>query len=104
MVKHLTGKCVTCKKLRNEPFEQLLAKIPKLHVAARASHLNGLVDSLIKSVRQALDATVKNQALTDEEQWRTYLAEVTCLINNVLSTQAQTGFGKVRLSRQMISV
>ena len=38
------------------------------------------MDSLIKSVRQALDATSKNQALT-EEQWRTYLAQVTCLIN-----------------------
>ena len=46
----------------------------------RASHQNGIVESLIKSVRQALDATSKNQALT-EEQWRTYLAEVTCLIN-----------------------
>ena len=103
MAKHLTGKCVTCKKLRKEPFEQLLSQIPKLRVAARASHLNGIVESLIKSVRQALDATAKNQALT-EEQWRTYLAEVTCLINNVLSTQAQTGFGKVCLSRQMISV
>ena len=46
----------------------------------RASHKNGIVGSLIKSVRQALDARSKNQALT-EEQWRTYLAEVTCLIN-----------------------
>ena len=103
MAKHLTGKCVTCKKLRKEPFEQLMGQIPKLRVAARASHLNGIVESLIKSVRQALDATAKNQALT-EEQWRTYLAEVTCLINIVLSTQAHTGFGKVCLSRQMISV
>ena len=103
MAKHLTGKCVTCKKLRKEPFEQLMGQIPKLRVAARASHLNGIVESLIKSVRQALDATDKNQALT-EEQWRTYLAEVTCLINIVLSTQAHTGFGKVCLSRQMMSV
>ena len=46
----------------------------------RASHQNGIVESLIKSVRRALDAMSKNQALT-EEQWRTYLAEVTCLIN-----------------------
>ena len=103
MAKHLTGKCVTCKKLRKEPFEQLMGQIPKLRVAARASHLNGIVESLIKSLRQALDATDKNQALT-EEQWRTYLAEVTCLINIVLSTQAHTGFGKVCLSRQMMSV
>ena len=42
----------------------------------RASHQNGIVESLIKSVRQAS----KNQALK-EEQWRTYLAEVACLIN-----------------------
>ena len=197
MAKHLTGKCVTCKKLRKKPLEQLMGQIPKLRVAAgfpafsntaidmfgplqvrlgrktlkeahviiftcmttravhlelvtdrstdtflmafrrfvflrgnpnncwsdcgtnfieaqhylkellndwdtpriqsvvseefsstfqwswnvpRASHQNGIVESLIKSVRQALDATSKNQALT-EEQWRTYLAEVTCLIN-----------------------
>ena len=46
----------------------------------RASHQNEIVESLIKSIRQALDVTSKNQALT-EEQWRTYLAEVTCLIN-----------------------
>ena len=38
------------------------------------------MESLIKSVRQALDATCKNQAFT-EEQWRTYLAEVAYLIN-----------------------
>jgi len=46
----------------------------------RASHQNGVVESLIKSVRQALDASSKNQTFT-EEQWRTYLAEVTYLIN-----------------------
>ena len=46
----------------------------------RPSHQNGVVESLIKSVRQALDASSKNQTLT-EEQWRTYLAEVTYLIN-----------------------
>ena len=46
----------------------------------RANHQNGIVESLIKSVRQALDAASINQALR-EEQWRTYLAEVTCLIN-----------------------
>ena len=39
-----------------------------------------MVESLIKSVRQALNASSKNQSLT-EEQWRTYLAEVTYLIN-----------------------
>ena len=46
----------------------------------RVSHQNEILKSHSKSVRQALDATSKNQALT-EEQWRTYLAEVTCLIN-----------------------
>ena len=46
----------------------------------RASHQDRIVESLIKSVRQALDATSKNQALT-EDQWKTYLAEVTYLIN-----------------------
>ena len=46
----------------------------------QASHQNGVVESLIKSVRQALDASSKNQAFT-EEQWRTYLDEVIYLIN-----------------------
>ena len=40
-----------------------------------ASHQNGVVESLIKSVRQALSPTCKNQSFT-EEQWRTFLAEV----------------------------
>ena len=47
----------------------------------RASHQNGVVESLIKSVRQALDASSKNQSFT-EEQWRTHLAEVTYLVNS----------------------
>ena len=46
-----------------------------------ASHQNGMVESLIKSVRQAMDATFKNQTFT-EEQWRTFLAETTYLINS----------------------
>ena len=40
-----------------------------------ASHQNGVVESLIKSVRQALNNVCKNQAFT-EEQWRTFLAEI----------------------------
>ena len=40
-----------------------------------------MVESLIKSVRQALDASSKNHCFT-EEQWRTYLAEVTYLVNS----------------------
>ena len=46
-----------------------------------ASHQNGVVESLIKSVRKALDATCKNHTFT-EEQWRTFLAETTYLINS----------------------
>ncbi len=37
--------------------------------------------SLIKSVRHALDVTCKNQTFT-EQQWRTFLAETTYLINS----------------------
>ena len=48
----------------------------------RASQQNRAVKSLIKSVRQALDATSKNQSFT-EEQWRAYLAEVAYLVNSV---------------------
>ena len=47
----------------------------------RASHQNGVVESLIKSVRQALAASSKKQSFT-EEQWRTHLAEVTYLVNS----------------------
>ena len=45
-----------------------------------ASHQNGVVESLIKSVRQALSSTCKNQSFT-EEQWRTFLAEVSYVVN-----------------------
>ena len=45
-----------------------------------ASHQNGVVETLIKSVRQSLNATCKNQAFT-EEQWRTFLSETTYIIN-----------------------
>ncbi|XP_068742038.1 uncharacterized protein [Montipora capricornis] len=47
---------------------------------SHASHQNGVVETLIKSVRQSLSATCKNQAFT-EEQWRTFLAETTYVIN-----------------------
>lgn len=46
-----------------------------------ASHMNGVVESLIKSVRQALNATCKDRPFT-EEQWRTFLAEISYLINS----------------------
>jgi len=45
------------------------------------SHQNGVVESLIKFVRQALNSMCKNQAFT-EEQWRTFLAEITYMVNN----------------------
>ena len=47
----------------------------------RASHMNGVVESLIKSVRQAIDATCRNRPFS-EEQWRTFLAETTYLVNS----------------------
>ena len=34
MAKHLTGKCVTCKKLRKKPLEQLMDQNPQQRVAA----------------------------------------------------------------------
>ena len=39
---------------------------------SHASHQNGVVETLIKSVRQSLNAACKNQPFT-EEQWRTYI-------------------------------
>ena len=47
----------------------------------KASHQNGVVESLIKSVRQAMNATCKDQAYT-EEQWHTILKEITYLVNS----------------------
>lgn len=46
----------------------------------KASHQNGVVETLIKSVRQALNASCKDNSYT-EEQWRTILYEVTYLVN-----------------------
>ena len=46
-----------------------------------ASHQNGVVESLIKSVRWALNSVCKKQAFT-EEQWRCFLAKVTYMINS----------------------
>ena len=45
-----------------------------------ASHQNGVVETLIKSVSQSLNATCKNQAFT-KEQWKTFLSETTYIIN-----------------------
>ena len=46
-----------------------------------ASHQNGVVESLIKSVRQAFNFTCKEPAFT-EEQWRTFITEITFQINS----------------------
>ena len=46
-----------------------------------ASHQNGVVESLIRSVRQALNITCKEPAFT-EEQWRTFLTEITYQVNS----------------------
>ena len=46
-----------------------------------ASYQNGVVESLIKSVRQAFNFTCKEPALT-EEQWRTFITEITFQINS----------------------
>ena len=45
-----------------------------------ASHQNGAVEILIKSVRQALNSTCKNNAYS-EEQWSTFLSEITYTVN-----------------------
>ena len=34
MAKQVTGKCMTCKKLRSQPLEQMMGQIPRLYVAA----------------------------------------------------------------------
>ena len=47
-----------------------------LHV----SHQNGVVETLIKSAREAFNTTCKNQAYS-EEQWRTILSEITYNVN-----------------------
>ena len=57
----------------------------------RASHQNGVVESLIKSVRRALEVSSKTQVLT-EEQWRTFLAQVTCLVNQAPLYPSSNGF------------
>ena len=46
----------------------------------KASNMNEVVELLIKSVRRALDSSCKMTACT-EEQWNTFLAEVTFLVN-----------------------
>lgn len=47
---------------------------------SHVSHQNKAVETLIKSVRQALNTTCMSQA-SSEEQWRTFLSEVTYMVN-----------------------
>ena len=47
----------------------------------RASHQNGVVESLIRSVRQAMSCICRDESFS-EEQWRTFLAEVTYMVNS----------------------
>ena len=49
-----------------------------------ASHMNGVVESLIRSVRKGLDAAIQNYTKTilNFEEWCTVLLEITYLINS----------------------
>ena len=46
-----------------------------------ASHQNGVLEALVKSVRQGLNSIYKNLAFT-KEQWRTFLTEIGYMINS----------------------
>ena len=67
-------------KIKNTLTEELKCDFKWSWNVPHASHQNGVVESLIKSVRQALNSTCKDQAFT-EEQWRTFLTEITYLVN-----------------------
>ena len=49
-----------------------------------ASHMNGVVESLINSVRKGLDAAISNytRRLLTFEEWSTVLAEVCYIVNS----------------------
>ncbi|XP_022799297.1 uncharacterized protein LOC111337280 [Stylophora pistillata] len=64
-----------------------------------ASHQNDVMETLIKSVRQSLDATCKSQSFT-KEQCRKFLSETTYVIMDVLCIYVLTTSGKVHLSHQ----
>ena len=74
----------------NEVMQNLhVPKIPaNLHASSSGSGIHHMQvtrmewwSPFIKLVRQALDVTCKNHTLT-QEQWRTFLAEITYLINS----------------------
>ena len=55
MAKHLTGKCVTCKKLWKKPLEQLMGQIPKLRVAAGFPAFSNTAIDMFGPLRYDLD-------------------------------------------------
>ena len=67
-------------KLQNVLSEEFSCSFHWEWKIPQASHQNRVIESLIKSGRQALDASSKNHTFT-EEQGRMYLAEMTYLIN-----------------------
>lgn len=65
-----------------------------------ASHQNGAVETLTKSVRQALNSTCKNDAYSDE-RWRAFLSEITYMVNGRPLYPVPTKSGRPRQSLQM---
>ena len=76
-----------------ESWDEVLIKssFPKSHFAFKwiynvptASHMNGVVESLVNSVRKGLDAAITNytKAILSYEEWVTVLSEITYLINS----------------------
>ncbi|XP_022805942.1 uncharacterized protein LOC111343066 [Stylophora pistillata] len=67
-------------KIQSVLSEDFCCEFKWLWNIPHASHQNGVVETLIKSVRQSLAATCKSQSFA-EEQWRTFLSETTYIIN-----------------------
>lgn len=76
-------KNLQCNHPEKMKLQEFCAKntIKWLFNTPRASHHNGSVESLIKSVKNALNKVVKNYILS-EESYRTVLCEVTSSINS----------------------
>ena len=75
--------CWDIPKIQGMLCEELSCDIKWQWNVPHTSHQNGVVETRIKSVRQSLNATCKNQTFT-EEQWRTFLSETTYIINGRL--------------------
>ncbi|XP_048586852.1 uncharacterized protein LOC125570079 [Nematostella vectensis] len=69
------------KKIKKELAEEFSCNFEGEWNVLKASHMNGVTESLIKSVRQALDATCRNP-IYSEEQWRTILTEISYTVNS----------------------